>query len=451
MHLHGARHCASTAAGAKQGRQLRRQEVWLREGIRTLNELGGRGAVACERTALSLPQQLAVRHLARAYGAMSSPPDGHDPLVAWRTLQGSRSGYSDTSEEVLGATAGKLAPYRKGAASLPREVAGKVDLAACLPDSLQSLLVRGDGLLRFNAEGQPAGVEGVPDVPARPAMDAVLRRGGHPFGGFLQELYDLGAVEPAPTVREVAGLFFVRRKDDKLRMIWDTRRSNAHFSPPPWCPLPSGEALACIESSGDLKLTAPSADVSVCFYQYQLPEHLRGYFCLPPIDLKFVPEPLCSVARPFAVKGKVSFQSRVVPMGWSWAVVLVQACHLNLLKGVRPSDPWLTDKVPVNPVNEKNAVKFMYIDNFSTISGSEAEGRAVTSAMISTLREHGIDSSFDEEDADDYLLLGFKLSKERGTWQPSDKKLWRVIGALDYALTPGHLNWARRSRSWSAT
>jgi hypothetical protein len=32
LHLHGARHFASTAAGAKKGRQLRRQEVWLREG-----------------------------------------------------------------------------------------------------------------------------------------------------------------------------------------------------------------------------------------------------------------------------------------------------------------------------------------------------------------------------------------------------------------------------------
>ena len=110
LHLHGASHCALSAAGAKKGRQLRRQEVWLKEGIRTLNELGGRGAAARERAALSLPQQLAVRHLARAYGAMSSPPDGHDPLVAWRTLQGSRSGYSDTSEEVLGVAAGRLAP-----------------------------------------------------------------------------------------------------------------------------------------------------------------------------------------------------------------------------------------------------------------------------------------------------------------------------------------------------
>ena len=119
-----------------------------------------------------------------------------------------------------------------------------------LPPELQSLLEGDSRLLRRGEDGVPLGVAGVPDVPAKPAMDSRLRQCGHDMGAFLSELFDLGAIEPcsSASVRERAGLFFVSKKDSKLRLIWDTRRSNAHFEPPAFTTLPSGESLAALEA-----------------------------------------------------------------------------------------------------------------------------------------------------------------------------------------------------------
>lgn len=65
----------------------------------------------------------------------------------------------------------------------------------------------------------------------------------------------------------------------------------------------------------------------------------------------------------------VAFQARVVPMGWSWSVHLIQAAHLNLLKGVLPGQPWpwLTDKIPSAFRSSPHVIKVLYIDNMGAI------------------------------------------------------------------------------------
>ena len=64
------------------------------------------------------------------------------------------------------------------------------------------------------------------------ALDPVLTRKGCDFGACLSDLVCVGIAEQADEVREECGLFFVKRKDDKLRLIFDTRRSNAHLKDP---------------------------------------------------------------------------------------------------------------------------------------------------------------------------------------------------------------------------
>ena len=86
-----------------------------------------------------------------------------------------------------------------------------------------------------------------------------------------------------------AGAFCVLRKDDLLRLIFDTRRCNAWFAEPPHVELASGESLADLMTEAGHDLFGAQGYVEVCFYQYRLPSWLRRYFALPPIQAKFLP------------------------------------------------------------------------------------------------------------------------------------------------------------------
>ena len=76
------------------------------------------------------------------------------------------------------------------------------------------------------------------------AMDPALARRGFYYSRFLEELHSCGVIEIAESVVAEAGIFFVKRKDDKLMLIFDTRVPNTYFADPPGVSLCSGEALA---------------------------------------------------------------------------------------------------------------------------------------------------------------------------------------------------------------
>eukprot|EP00972_Heterocapsa_arctica_P066386 9795962-Heterocapsa_arctica.AAC.1 len=80
-------------------------------------------------------------------------------------------------------------------------------------------------------------------------MDTKLAPHGYEYGHFINELYDKGILEEGMLgqVREEAGAFCVLKKDTKLRLIFDTRRSNMHFADPPHVELASGEAFSDME------------------------------------------------------------------------------------------------------------------------------------------------------------------------------------------------------------
>ena len=129
-----------------------------------------------------------------------------------------------------------------------------------------------------------------------------------------------------------AGAFFVARKDNKLRLIFDTRASNFYFEDMPFTQLGSPEALSemVLEPGGALHIY--DGDVEVCFYRYELEPPLRRFFGLPPCQDKFLPPRLRAAAAAAGIDSP-RFRVRVVPMGWSWAVHLIQAAHMEVLAG----------------------------------------------------------------------------------------------------------------------
>ena len=71
------------------------------------------------------------------------------------------------------------------------------------------------------------------------------------YGEFVAGLFRCHVVRFDLKALRECGLFFVAKnpKDGKvrLRLVIDARISNRLFRKPPWCPLSSGENLACME------------------------------------------------------------------------------------------------------------------------------------------------------------------------------------------------------------
>lgn len=391
--LFGTAPRGSTSSQRRRQRKQRREEWWLRRGIAALNALDGGGerrAVAAHGEPAAVQRQ-AVRHLAKLYGGVGAPPPDHSSSRSWATLQGAEAGYAPDA-----LADGTAATSRRGAVSLPNLAAGQVRLLDALPGEQQDMLMSGRGLLRE----ADAAAEALEELGGALALDPVLRKGGAEYGLFMEELHDKGATEPSAATKELSGLFFVKRKDSQLRLILDTRRANCHFEPPPPTHLASGEALADIAVPAGRSLRLPSS-----------------------VD---------STGPP------VAFQSRVIPMGWNWAVFLVQSAHLHMLKEVGTEHAWVCDKIPSPPLDQGKVLKVLYIDNLAAIALDEGHCDRVLSGMLEAFDRRGVVAHQLEE-------ANRALDERRGLHvEGAEAGLLMVVGSV-YVMSVGIMYISMRS------
>jgi methyl-accepting chemotaxis protein len=87
------------------------------------------------------------------------------------------------------------------------------------------------------------------------------------FNGAAVEAQSIGDVTRvvAKIAEEEMGMFFARRKDDKLRLIPDARAANVYFCQPSYTELTCPVALTVIEQRADDLVGSSSGDVEVCF------------------------------------------------------------------------------------------------------------------------------------------------------------------------------------------
>ena len=93
------------------------------------------------------------------------------------------------------------------------------------------------------------------------------------------------------------------------------------------------------------KLHIETADVDVCFYQYELSRELRPFFALPTVKAKFLPLGLRRRIRAKDDHQQIRFWVRVVPMGWLWAVWLIQHTHVHIISEAVTVDDWVVDRL----------------------------------------------------------------------------------------------------------
>ena len=397
----------SSSSVLRRRQRHRGQNEWLLDGVNALNELCGSVDSASPDRRLSAAQESAVAHLGTLYGSL---PDDLEELSdddAYWKLRRAGAGYGD------GDAAGGYAVYRPGQVAFPSCRSGDVVLQDLLPSDLAALLNEDGGLLRDAGTRD----ELLSALESEPALDPKLSSSPRTFAIFLQDLTRRGLVEISERPYAFSGLFFVRKKDCTLRMIFDTRAANCHFEDPHKTVLSSGEALGNLEFQAKGDAVLMSGDVESCFYQYQLPPWLRPFFCLPAVarkhfDVSFLKE--MGVER---VGDALTFQPRVVPMGWAWAVFFIQAVHLRIFRGILPDSPWSLDKVVAPPLTASRPAKLLYIDNFAVIGSSESNLVQVSGQDMQTaLREVAVASLMDAPVQGDGDLIGYHLRGHQRMW-----------------------------------
>jgi hypothetical protein len=204
---------------------------------------------------VSQSQQMALDHILKSVQLMGAPPVELSCSEALRQLR-AFDGYSDNDQVPCAAKS-----YSPSLLSLPEggnrvlPVAGLIGEGGCeILDEFCRSRVLHEKEARSNLDR--AGVREC-------YSDPLLKEPGT-YKEFIKRLARADLIEfatSAPIERVEA--FFVGKKDGRLRMVVDCRRSNCWFSPPDKVRLCTAEALSRIELEPGSELTVCTADLKV--------------------------------------------------------------------------------------------------------------------------------------------------------------------------------------------
>ncbi|CAE7628065.1 pksN [Symbiodinium sp. CCMP2592] len=125
-----------------------------------------------------------------------------------------------------------------------------------------------------------------------PYWDPALRNSSRAYKDLIRHLHKIGYLDFTLEPKERAGIFFVNKANDKIRLIIDGRRANARLREPPGVSLATAEAFARFEmedcSDQDPTISVGLSDVKDCFHRMTQPRWLREYVALDPIPAGWV-------------------------------------------------------------------------------------------------------------------------------------------------------------------
>ena len=233
--------------------------------------------------------------------------------------------------------------------------------------------------------------------------------------------------------REEVAIFFVTKKNNKLRMIIDARRSNSHFKPPSGVSLCTGESLGSIELGPDEQLTICQADLKDAFYHLELPEELRDVFGLPGVragDVNVTGIEGCAVKPDRLIFPRIA----VVPMGWTHALFLCQSIHEELAEksGLLESDRLRDRKRPPH----SDSFHSQYVDNLIVMGSHEQQVRQRFEKAVAELKGAGLQVHEEETNVGDAVVLGWEYTRD-GIFRPYRKRAWKARLAIRGLLRKG--------------
>ncbi|CAK0841610.1 unnamed protein product [Prorocentrum cordatum] len=390
------------------GSELRRGKAakhildWGDDCIDALNDLYGHQ----DRPAApaNAGQRHAVEHVESRVRALGKPP----PEAGFR---------EGALRELLAGTGiyqtGDLSsrrPYVKESISWPSPDVQPAPLCACLGEAESEWLGRWQSTL-FRPD-QPTSAERAEFCPRGPFFDPSLFSKPLLCADFVAKLLARGMVElrgdcDAATV----GCFFVAKKNNKLRVIFDTRYANLFFGRPARTALPTATALAAFENPGHDTYLA-SGDIDNAFYRLRLPDGLSSYFRLPALDASLLGITRLGGAR-LARGARVQPCVCVLPMGWSHALALCQGVLRRALDSAGFTEgQCIEDGKAGVVVDEEGALAVAgYVDNYAALGRSPAIVDRAALAVTRVLADKGLLTHDEEPAARDATFVGLELKR----------------------------------------
>ena len=293
------------------------------------------------RTAMNL-----LAHWSEWADALATAPSASD---AWRHLMGSRpGGYGDLLGEAPGAEMkdsqgrqmlpkGALAPVTVDEVSLPPKGTKPVDVTTISDEvaeyfrHLRTRMLHDADHLDFEAIQR----QKVYEDPALKPKAARLH--------LAMRLWESGMLDFCEDSIESVRLFGVIKKYDEnknriLRPVWDERRPNLYWRPPPFVPLGSPACFTHVDLS-DLRegevLLSTTGDIPDMFSRMATPKEVWPFFTLEGITAQefvdYMKDQGVTVHKP---PGAEFVAICVLVMGWSWAPYIAHTCLMAILERV---------------------------------------------------------------------------------------------------------------------
>ena len=330
-----------------------------------------------------------IRHLDRVRGLRGRKADPRAALM--QLLRKEHGGYAADVAQ------GSLAPYVREDVSIPHDQGAAPPLCDHLPEDERHVLTNFSESM-FLPPSEMAQL--YDDTSAFDCCyhDPALSDSGV-YAKFIFDLYNAGLIAFTSNPRVIIGVFFVTKKNGRLRMIIDCRRINNLMRQPPRTLLGSVEALANIDLSchpGDVHQTMFIAqeDVKDFFYRLGIPEGMWPLFSFPAVDVNLlrkcfgndVPNEIQCLSETAAVHPCM----RVLPMGFSWAFHLAQRCHEFEAAAVLPNVDLLRDRRPFYRLTPKVSRLMLYADNNNHIALDAETADASRIVLSKRLNETGL-------------------------------------------------------------
>ncbi|CAK0843206.1 unnamed protein product, partial [Prorocentrum cordatum] len=310
----------------------------------------------------------------------------------------------------------------------------------------------------------------------KPYWDPVLKGSRHNMIEFLTALSGSGLLTWRRRVHSRVGCFFVKKKNNMLRLVLDARWTNKLCKRPPLSRLAVPSALARLSTSpeavaiegaelkaagvsvtpaaggGDTELCGFSVDLTDGFYQFKC-ETMASYF-----GLGFV-STAAEIATDFGTTLTEVYDERAggpsqvdaherleacflgMAMGWSWALyfcnetisdVMRQALEHHLLPTTLVGDR--QRPATLHPLAPAMAP---YVDNVNMVAMGVQKGREVFSTVLRLLAERGLVLRDHVDGERDFEFLGMVLDGDRRRLRHTARRSWRLWLALGRLLRLG--------------
>ena len=287
----------------------------------------------------------------------------------------------------------------------------------------------------------------------KPYFDPELADNHSTYGDFLTRLHAAGMLRfrASHETCGALGIFFVRKKDDSLRLIFDTRKLNMRFKDPPKTELPTASAMSNIESFDSSNVYLGSGDIKNAFYSLRVPDALSDLFTLPRIRARYLPASL-----------RASFEHEdtwvtpcltVLPMGWNWALHLCQSFTSNVVKIACPDSSYFSDHSGSRHLSSPaDTLTTCYVDNFCVL-GHDPK---LVDLQLSKIHKHfsNLGCIVHEQCPASVSAEFVGLNFAHGSFSIKTSRIWRLRFALQFIcrmkhvsghmleIVIGHLTWA---------